>query len=91
MTTRSVSRIVKGYLQGAGLDSDRLTAHSLRHTAVTLALLADKDITEVKGFARHENIETTLIYAHHQEKAKNTCADAVADMIFSNSAPALAI
>ena len=85
MTTRSVSRVVKECLKGAGLDSDRLTAHSLRHTAVTLALLAGKGIDEVKGFARHQNIETTLIYAHHLKKEKNDCADAIANMIFTGA------
>ena len=32
MTTRSISRIAKNHLVDSGLDSDRLTAHSLRHT-----------------------------------------------------------
>ena len=82
LTTRSVSGIVKGRLQAAGYDSPRLTSHSLRHTAVTLSLLAGKDITEVQQFARHANIATTLIYSHHLEKAKNTCGEAIAEAIF---------
>lgn len=77
LTTRSISGIVKHRMQGAGYDSDRLTAHSLRHTAVTLSLLAGKDITEVQQFARHANIATTMIYNHALDKAKNTCAAAV--------------
>ena len=82
MTTRSISGIVKKRLQGAGFDSDRLTAHSLRHTSVTLALLAGKDITEVQQFARHSNISTTMIYSHHLDKAKNSCGEAITDAIF---------
>ena len=39
MTTRSISRTAKERLIAVGLDSDRLTAHSLRHTAATLNLL----------------------------------------------------
>lgn len=39
LSTRSVSRICKNALVAAGYDSSRLTAHSLRHTAVTLSLL----------------------------------------------------
>jgi len=38
LTTRSISRIVKEALRRIDLDSARLTAHSLRHTAVTLAV-----------------------------------------------------
>lgn len=82
LTTRSISAICKARMQAAGYDSARLTAHSLRHTAVTLSLLAGKDITEVQQFARHKNIETTMIYNHALDKAKNTCSKAVESAIF---------
>lgn len=82
MTTRAISGLVKDHLKGAGYDSSRLTAHSLRHTAVTLSLLAGKEITEVQQFARHANIATTMIYNHALDRAKNTCSEAVANAIF---------
>lgn len=82
LTTRSVSGIVKTRLQQAGYDSEKLTAHSLRHTAVTLSLLAGKDITEVQQFARHANIATTMIYNHALDKAKNSCGEAITQAIF---------
>ena len=82
MTTRSVSRLVKGYLVDAGFNSDRLTAHSLRHTAVTLSLLAGKNLEEVMKFARHRNIATTMIYNHALDMANNTCSEAVSNAIF---------
>lgn len=82
LSTRSVSGIVKSRLREAGYDSDRLTAHSLRHTAVTLSLLAGKDITEVQQFARHANIATTMIYNHALDRAKNSCSEAIAEAIF---------
>jgi integrase/recombinase XerC len=82
LSTRSISGIVKGRLQAAGYDSSRLTAHSLRHTAVTLSLLAGRDLAEVQQFARHANIATTMIYNHALDKAKNTCSEAVAAAIF---------
>ena len=81
LTTRSVSGIVKTRLQQAGYDSSRLTAHSLRHTAVTLSLLAGKDIAEVQQFARHANIATTMIYNHAIDKAKNSCSEAITQAI----------
>ncbi len=82
LTTRSISGIVKARLQKAGYNSDKLTAHSLRHTAVTLSLLAEKDITEVQQFARHANITTTQIYNHALDKAKNSCSEAITKTIF---------
>ncbi len=68
LTTRSISRIAKGALREAGIDSDRLTAHSLRHTAVTLSLLGGASIQEAQSMARHKNINTTLIYAHNIDR-----------------------
>lgn len=82
LSTRSISGLVKDRLKSAGYDSSRLTAHSLRHTAVTLSLLAGKDITEVQQFARHANIATTMIYNHALDKAKNGCSEAIANAIF---------
>ena len=82
LTTRSISGVVKNRLKEAGYNSERLTAHSLRHTAVTLSLLAGKDITEVQQFARHANIATTMIYNHALDKAKNSCSEAIAQAIF---------
>ena len=82
LSTRTISGIVKERIKGAGFNSERLTAHSLRHTAVTLSLLAGKDITEVQQFARHANIATTMIYNHSLDKAKNSCSEAIAQAIF---------
>lgn len=42
LSTRSISAIAKSSLVNAGYNSPRLTAHSLRHTAVTLSFLAKK-------------------------------------------------
>ncbi|MDD3921858.1 MAG: tyrosine-type recombinase/integrase [Eubacteriales bacterium] len=82
MTTRAISGLVKAHLTEAGYNSDRLTAHSLRHTAVTLSLLAGKSLEEVQEFARHANITTTQIYNHALDRAKNSCSEAVASAIF---------
>ena len=82
MTTRAISGIAKAHMVEAGYNSERLTAHSLRHTAVTLSLLAGKPLEEVQQFARHSNLATTMIYNHALEKAKNGCAEAVTRAIF---------
>lgn len=83
LTTRSISSICKEAMVAAGYDSDRLTAHSLRHTAVTLALIANGgNIQEAQQFARHANISTTQIYAHNLERQNNRCSRYVADSIF---------
>jgi integrase/recombinase XerC/integrase/recombinase XerD len=70
LTTRTLRRIIKKRLQAIGIDSDRLTAHSLRHTAITLSLKAGATIQEAQALARHANINTTLIYAHNIDRIK---------------------
>ena len=71
MRPRSISRIVKESLLKANIDAKRLTAHSLRHTAITNALLGGASLQEVKTMARHSNINTTLIYSHNLERMAN--------------------
>ena len=70
LTTRTVRRIVKQRLRTIGIESDRLTAHSLRHTAITLSLKAGATIQEAQALARHTNINTTLIYAQNIDRIK---------------------
>jgi integrase/recombinase XerD len=68
LSTRSISRIIKEAMRAAGLDSKRLTAHSLRHTAATLSLIGGADIFQVKSMLRHTDIRSTQIYAHNLER-----------------------
>ena len=82
ITTRSISGIVKESMKRAGYDSERLTAHSLRHTAVTLSLLGGNTLQEVQQFARHSNISTTQIYAHNLDRLANKCENTIAQAIF---------
>lgn len=82
MTTRSVSRIVKTRLQAAGYDSDRLTAHSLRHTCATLNLLNGGSLQETQQLLRHTSISTTTIYTHNLERARNNSEKRVSKAIF---------
>lgn len=70
LTTRSVSRIVKTRFRHVDLDDSRLTAHSLRHTAITLSLLAGATPQEARAMARHADINTTLVYAHNINRIK---------------------
>jgi len=71
LTTRSTSRIIKQALGDAGICSERITAHSLRHTAITLALMAGATVQEAQAMARHANINTTMIYAHNLDRLGN--------------------
>ena len=78
LTTRSISRLVKNHMRTAGLDSDRLTAHSLRHTAATLNLLNGGTERETQQMLRHKNINTTMIYSHALDRAANASEQRIA-------------
>ena len=65
LTTRSISRIIKTALRKIGLDSSRLTAHSLRHTAISLSILGGASLQQAQAMARHTDPKTTLIYFHN--------------------------
>ena len=82
LTTRSLSKIIKDRLIQAGYDSDRLTAHSLRHTAGTLNLVNGGSLEDTQQLLRHSNINTTMIYLHHIDRAKNQSEQRISDAIF---------
>ena len=65
LTTRSISRIVKDRLRAVGIDDSRLTAHSLRHTAITLSIKGGASLQQAQAMARHTDPKTTLIYFHN--------------------------
>lgn len=86
LTTRSISRIVKNAFAKVGIISSRLTAHSLRHTGITIACEETGDIRTVSNYARHADISTTAIYDHslNEIKASHQCTAAVAKVLFQH-------
>ena len=78
----SLSRIIKTRLKAAGYDSRRVTAHSLRHTSVTLAGEAGADLQERKAHARHSSIAVTQRYDHTIEKKKLKTERRIMDYLF---------
>ena len=81
LKTRSLREIVKRAMRRAGFDDDRLTTHSLRHTAVTLALLGGASLQQAQSMARHTNINTTLVYSHNLDRVSQAGEFAVDRML----------
>lgn len=82
LETQTISRMVKGYLRESVGDFSTLTCHSLRHTAITLALKGGASMEEAKVFAAHRNIQTTFIYNHAINVFHNKCSTIVTNSIF---------
>jgi integrase/recombinase XerD len=61
-TQQSISKIIKRNLRRMDIDSPKITAHSLRHTAAINAIKAGAKITEVQAMLGHRNSSSTDIY-----------------------------
>ena len=65
IATTTISTMLKKAMQQAGFDSDRLTAHSLRHTAGTNVQELTNNLYTTQQYMRHSNPATTEIYLHN--------------------------
>ena len=64
VTREGLHAMVKKALLKAGLDSEKYSAHKLRHTAATLMLSNGVDVRTLQEILGHENLNTTQIYTH---------------------------
>ena len=83
MTSDAVSRAIKGLFRECGIDSPRLTAHSTRHTAATIASQSGNAIEDVSCFLGHADLSTTMIYDHAVSRTTSRCEESVQNAIFS--------
>lgn len=79
---KSISRIIKTHLKNAGMESERITAHSLRHTAAMLKLrTSNGNLKATQEFLRHADPKTTMIYLQELDTANDTSSADVMGMI----------
>ena len=77
LSRRSIQRVIDKYLKATGLkhtEGRTLSAHSLRHTAGTLALRTGADLRQVQDLLGHADPRTTAIYAHVGDRWSNNPA-----------------
>ncbi|MCC0177997.1 tyrosine-type recombinase/integrase [Waterburya agarophytonicola K14] len=77
ISRRGIRAIVDKYLQQASLKHTpgrTISAHSLRHTAGTLALRSGADLRQVQDLLGHKDPRTTSIYAHVGDRWQNNPA-----------------
>ena len=68
----TISKILKKSMQAAGYDSDRITAHTLRHTAGTNVQEITQNLYVTQKYMRHANPATTEIYLHNDTERQET-------------------
>jgi integrase/recombinase XerD len=71
LTTRTIRQVVQCHLKKAGLKTDKTSAHSLRHTFVTLAIENGATLPQVQAATRHVSPQTTMKYLHNRDRLVN--------------------
>ena len=68
LTERGIQDIINKLMVHTGIYRKGLSVHKLRHTCFTLLHRSGVDILTIKRIAGHENIRTTEIYTHINDK-----------------------
>jgi len=77
LSTRTVHRRVTGYMNAAGIKTDKISPHSLRHSFVTLAIEGGATLVEAQAAARHRSVQTTMVYFHEHGRLRNPIEDRI--------------
>ncbi len=65
----SIQRMINNYMEKAGIDTKKYSAHKLRHTAATLLYqYGNVDIRMLQQILGHESVATTEIYTHLDDR-----------------------
>ncbi len=72
IAARTISTMLKEAMKAAGYDSERITAHSLRHTAGTAVMELSGDLYATQKYMRHTSPATTEIYLHNDTERQET-------------------
>lgn len=74
INVQTVKWLVKKYLGQAGLDTQKYSAHKLRHTAATLMYQNGVDIRTLQDVLGHTSVNTTMIYTHVKDDGLSEAA-----------------
>ena len=91
LSSQAVSVVAKSRMAAVGICDAKLTCHSFRHGAATLALLNGCSLEETSKALRHLNLQTTMIYNHSLDQHRNPCAYTVEAAIFGKVAQGPAV
>ena len=74
MTGKGINDVVKALGKAIGVE---ISAHVLRHTAITSALEQGQTLQKVQAYARHASPNTTILYFHDRTLLSDNPADAL--------------
>ena len=71
LSLRAIRNLIKDHMRKAGIDDPKKTTHSLRHTAITNAIVNGATLRQVQVLAGHASANTTSIYIHNVDRLTN--------------------
>ena len=73
LSTRAIEYMIEKYVQQADIShGDKvISAHALKHTALTMLAKAGVKLIDLKFLAGHQDVSTTLIYLHSVQSYKD--------------------
>ena len=71
LSLRAIRYLIKDHMRKAGIDDPKKTTHSLRHTAITNAIVNGAPLRVVQTLAGHASANTTSIYIHNVDRLQN--------------------
>ena len=71
LSLRAIRNLIKDHMRNAGIDAPKKTTHSLRHTAITNAIVNGAPLRVVQTLAGHASANTTSIYNHNVDRLTN--------------------
>lgn len=82
IASTTISTMLKGAMVNAGFNSERLTAHSLRHsTAANVMEITGNNIYTAQQYLRHSSPKTTEIYLENDTAAQD---EAIAQQLYNH-------
>lgn len=82
MSTKCLREIITNLFKRTGLDMERVSCHSTRHTSCELALESGIPLQEVSEYMRHKNISTTLTYVKELNQRNSVIANTLGNYVF---------
>ncbi len=81
IATTTISTMLKKAMIEAGYNSERYTAHSLRHTAGSCVMkISNGNLYTAQAYMRHADPATTEIYLHNNEETQRAEANLARDL-----------
>ena len=81
--TRTIRMMIKELLRQINIDSNKISAHSLRHSLATNLLISGNvSLQEVQMILRHKDISTTQIYNHSLDRKANNGELKLSELLF---------